>query len=107
MLCLALLALADAVELQDKLESTSRWLLPDAIVGGAVLGFVIAFIQAPLTAGVLGLLYRHQRAGRARFAARVPPPRVVAPVKRPEPAWEPLVFQRAISKPIQRLDQGV
>ena len=106
LLCLALLGVADSIELQDRLGSTSRWLLPDAILAGAVLGFVVAFIEVPLTAGLLGLMYRRQRAERALAASTAPAPKPVAPPRRAEAGWEPLVFQRAISKPFPRLDQG-
>lgn len=67
----ALLALVDPVE-RAAAASASRWLLPDAVLGGALLGGVLAFVHAPLTSGALAALYRQRRAERARSAA-VPP----------------------------------
>lgn len=40
------------------------WQLPDSIMAGAVLGAAIAFVQAPLTIGVLGAVYCAQRTRR-------------------------------------------
>jgi hypothetical protein len=104
LLCLALLALADNIELQGGLASSSRWPMPDAILAGAVMGFVAAFIHAPLTAGILGLLYRRQRAGRAAQASATPP-RTRATLW-PAADREPLVRQGAIVHAGQQLDQG-
>jgi hypothetical protein len=108
LLCIALLVVMDAVEMHDRGAFSSRWPLFDAWVGGAILGFTAAFIEAPLTAGVLALLYRRQRHWRARFAARVPPP-AAHPVRlpaTPERRWEPLAIRGAISESFPRLDQG-
>jgi hypothetical protein len=93
LLALAVLALADSMELQDALGSRSRWPMPDAIVAGAILGLVMAFIHAPLTSGVLGVLYRRQRSERARIAAAIPAPRApVEPAPIPASAPEPLLI---------------
>ena len=48
-----------------------NWQLPDSIMAGAVLGAAIAFVQAPLSIGVLGAVYRAQRARRME-KTRVP-----------------------------------
>ena len=62
MLTLALLALVNQMELQDPVwGARSRWPVVDAAAGGLVLGLVVAFVQVPLTVGVLGRLYRARR----------------------------------------------
>ena len=71
LLVFALMALVDSLELQDVVGDRTRWPLPDAIAGGTVLGLVTAFLQVPLTAGVLACLYQDQRARRASAAAGV------------------------------------
>ncbi|HTK36423.1 MAG TPA: hypothetical protein VL358_14220 [Caulobacteraceae bacterium] len=103
LLCLALLLLTDSLELLDEAARASRWPMSDAILGGAVLGFIAAFVHAPLTAGVLGLLYRRHRAERAAAAAPAPP----SPLDR----WASLshrssfILRGAIARAEQRLDQ--
>lgn len=62
LLTVVLLALIDQMEMQEAMwGARSRWPLIDAAVGGLVLGGVMSFIQAPLTVGVLGYLYRARR----------------------------------------------
>lgn len=73
LLIFSLMALVDSLELQDAGEGLSRWPLADAIAGGTVLGLVTAFLQVPLTAGVLACLYQDQRARRASAATGLPP----------------------------------
>lgn len=71
LLVLVGLAALDSVELRDALGgSRSRWPLPDAALGGLVLGLVAAFVQVPLTVGVLGYLYREGRERVGAVAAR-------------------------------------
>jgi hypothetical protein len=47
----------------------SRWPLPDAIIAGTVLGAVVAFVQAPLSLGVLAAVYCAQRTRRMERTA--------------------------------------
>jgi hypothetical protein len=89
-LCLALLALADSLEL---LDNSTRWPMPDAIVAGAILGLIVAFVQAPLTSGVLGLMYRRQRTDRAEAAVEPPVSPLAPPRSRPISVGEPLAMQ--------------
>jgi hypothetical protein len=68
LLTLTLLALVNSLEAQDGMRG--RWPLADAGVGGLVLGLVCAFIQAPMTVGVLGHLYRARRERARVFTAQ-------------------------------------
>jgi hypothetical protein len=104
LLCLVLLVLTDSLELLDEAARASRWPMPDAILGGAVLGFIAAFIHAPLTAGVLGVLYRRQRAERA--AAAAPAPLAFADRWASLSPRSSLILQGAIARAGQRLDQS-
>jgi hypothetical protein len=83
-LALALLGLMDSMQLKDPVAGAlGRWPLVDAAVGGAALGLVVAFLQLPLTVGVLGYLYRARRERARQLTVH----------------WneaEPLRFQRAI-----------
>jgi hypothetical protein len=83
-LALALLGLMDSMQLKDPVAGAlGRWPMVDAAIGGAALGLVVAFVQLPLTVGVLGYLYRAQRERTRQLTAR----------------WneaEPLRFQSAI-----------
>jgi hypothetical protein len=72
LLALAVIALLDQLQTQAAPWGTGgRWPLVDASVAGLVLGGVVAFVQAPLTVGVLSYLYR---ARRERFRALTEPP---------------------------------
>jgi hypothetical protein len=73
LLAMALLALADQVEMQNLVWGEGRrWPLFDAALGGLVLGAVAAFVQAPLTVGVLGHLYRARRERYRALSAMTP-----------------------------------
>lgn len=61
--------LLDGIEVVDPVLGVLRtWPVADAAVAGAVFGVVIAFIQAPLFAGVLGAVYCAQRARRTELS---------------------------------------
>jgi len=72
-LAAAVLAAADPLERAAGFGG-SRWPLPDALLAAGVLGLVLAFVHAPLTAGVLGAFYRAMRAERAAAAPPLPRP---------------------------------
>ncbi len=72
-LVVVLLALMDQFARQDVVwGARGRWPLIDAAVGGLVLGLVLAFVQAPLTVGVLGYLYRARRERYRALSAVTP-----------------------------------
>jgi hypothetical protein len=72
LLAAALIALVDSLELQDPVVGAlNRWPLPDAVVGGLVVGLIAAFVHAPLTVGVLGYLYRDGRERRRWLTVRM------------------------------------
>ncbi|OYX32484.1 MAG: hypothetical protein B7Y99_08380 [Caulobacterales bacterium 32-69-10] len=72
-LVVVLLALLDEVARHDPMwGARGRWPLADAAVGGLVLGLVMAFVQAPLTVGVLGYLYRARRERYRALSAVTP-----------------------------------
>jgi hypothetical protein len=73
LLVVVLLALVDQMEMQDLVwGARSRWPLIDAAAAGLVLGVVLSFVQAPLTVGVLGYLYRARRERYRALSAVTP-----------------------------------
>lgn len=61
LLTVVMIALVDTLEVGDGFGMAGRWPVVDAGLAGLVLGLVCSFIQAPLTVGVLGYLYRARR----------------------------------------------
>lgn len=74
-LAVALLAFIDQLQmLHAAWGSAQRWPLGDAALAGLVLGVVVAFVQIPLTVGVLGHLYRARRDRLRTLTAPPAPP---------------------------------
>jgi hypothetical protein len=75
LLVLSVLGLVDPLVRQDpEWGLRSLWPLPEAVAAGLTLGLVFAFVQAPLTVGVLTAFYRPGPAGEPIAASPAPGP---------------------------------